>query len=206
MSAMRIKNGNVYNYTKKEKTAEKQEENVYARKIFPPIKIRSEGPTFRVYDQMEVELDCKDPQYIHVWVDGGGNFGPASLGVVVVDKGTIIMTFGAFLGKNLTNNIAELNAILKGLRLVKHLWKPVRIYSDSQYAINSICGIFHGRKNKELIDNIIEYAKQYPVPIEFVKVQGHTNLIYNEMADGIASTLLQQGRKLKYKQRKKKSK
>ncbi|MHA1920786.1 MAG: ribonuclease HI [Promethearchaeota archaeon] len=181
---------------------DKQEENVYAR---PPIRIGAKGPIFPVYDQSEVDLECKNSKYIHVFTDGGGNCGPASLGVVVVNKGVIKMTFGMYLGDNLTNNIAELQAIWKGLRLVKHLWKPVRIYSDSSYSINSICGIFRGKKNRDIIDPMIEYIKQYPLPVEFVKVKGHTDLPYNDMADGIASTLLQaqKGTKLGKKKRKK---
>jgi len=158
-----------------------------------------------MYDQSEVDLECKDPKYIHVFTDGGGNCGPASLGVVVIDEGIIKMTFGMYLGDNLTNNIAELQAIWKGLRLVKHLWKPVKIYSDSSYSINSICGLFHGKKNRDIIDPMIEYIKQYPLPVEFVKVKGHTGLQYNEMADGIASCLLHQGKDHKHPVKKKKA-
>lgn len=178
----------------------RESENVYAR---GPIIKRAVGPIFTMYKQTEVDLECKDPKYIHVWVDGGGNCGPASSGVVVIDEGIIKMTFGAYLGDNLTNNIAELQAIWKGLRLVKHLWKPVRIYSDSSYSINSICGVFHGKKNRDIIDPMIEYIKQYPLSVEFVKVKGHTGLPYNEMADGIASCLLQQGKNLNHPEKKK---
>jgi len=184
------------------KEMSKEHENVYAR---APIQIRAKGPIFPMYDQTEVDLECKDPKYIHAWVDGGGQ-GKVSLGVVIIDEGIIKMTFGMYLGDNLTNNIAELQAIWKGLRLVKHLWKPVRIYSDSSYSISSICGVFHGKKNRDIIDPIIEYIKQYPLPVEFVKVKGHTDLPYNDMADGIASTLLQAQKGTKLKKKKRKSK
>lgn len=179
---------------------DKQKETEYTN---TPLSPGTGTPTFPVYNQSEVDLECKDSKYIHVWADGGGNCGPASLGVVVVEKGIIKMTFGAYLGDKLTNNIAELQAIWKGLRLVKHIGKPVRIYSDSKYAINSICELFHGRKNMDIIVPMIEYIKQYPLPIEFVKVKGHTGLMYNEMADGIATCLLQshEGTKLRKKKR-----
>ncbi len=183
------------------KETNREHENVYAR---GPIVKRATGPIFPMYDQTEVDLECKDSAYVHVWVDGGGQ-GTASLGVIVIDGGIIKMTFGMYLGDNLTNNIAELQAIWKGLRLVKHLWKPVRIYSDSKYSINSICGLFHGKKNRDIIDPMIEYIKQYPLPVEFVKVKGHTDLQYNEMADGIASTMLLAG-KGELKQKKAKNK
>ncbi|MCK4826596.1 reverse transcriptase-like protein [bacterium] len=184
----------------KQEELAKQEENVYAR---PPLLVRAKGPIFPVYDQTEVDLDCKDPKYVNVWVDGGGQK-EAALGVVVVDKGIITMTFGAYLGDNLTNNIAELQAIWKGLRLVKHLWRPVRIYSDSSYSINSICEVFRGKKNRDIIDPMIEYIKQYPLSVEFVKVRGHSGLIYNDIADGIATTLLSQWKDHKHPKKKKK--
>ena len=164
------------------------------------------GPDFPIYDQSEVDLDCKDPKYAHVFTDGGGNYGPAAIGVVVIERGIITMTFGAYLGDNLTNNIAELQAIWKGLRLVKHLWKPVKIYSDSSYAINSICGVFKGRKNRDIIDPMIAYIKQYPLDVEFIKVKGHSNLPYNDMADGIAACLLQYAKGMHHPKKKKKSK
>lgn len=181
-----------------------KQENPYAR---PPLRVRcTDGPAFTIHQQNDVNLDCLDSEFLHVWCDGGGNCGPASLGVVVVDGGTVIMTLGIFLGDNLTNNIAELQAIWKSLRLVKHLWRPVKIYSDSNYSINSICGVYNGRKNRDIIDPMIEYINQYPLTVEFVKVKGHTGLIYNEMADGIASCLLQQGKNRNHPKKKKKKK
>ncbi|MHA1833233.1 MAG: ribonuclease HI [Candidatus Baldrarchaeia archaeon] len=180
---------------------ERTPENPYAR---GPLVSRTKGPIFTIHDQDDVPLDCKDSSFLHVWCDGGGNCGPTSLGVVVIDEGILTMTLGMFLGDNLTNNIAELQAIWKGLRLVKHLWRPVRIYSDSEYSLNSICGIYRGQKNRDIIDPMIEYIKQYPLLVEFVKVAGHAGLPYNEMADGIATMLLQQGKDKNHPPKKKK--
>jgi len=154
------------------------------------IKNHLKEPRFPLFIK-GADLTCTDTNFIHVWVDGGGNCGPASLGVVVVDNNEVIMTFGAFLGRhNLTNNIAELNAIYKGLRLVKHIKKPVKLYSDSKYALFSICKLYNGNKNRELINEVTEYVKTYPVQVEFIKVKGHSSLPYNEMADSIASWFL----------------
>jgi len=139
-------------------------------------------------------------------VDGGGQK-RASLGVVVIINGMVTMTYGQFLGDNLTNNIAELHAIWKGLRLVKHLKRPIRIYSDSHYAIRSICQEYNGKRNRVLIDNIIKYIKQYPTQIEFVKVKGHSGIKFNEYADSIAGWFLkEESQNGNYKQKKKKNK
>lgn len=111
----------------------------------------------------------------------------------------VTVTYGEFLGSKLTNNIAELNAIWKGLRLVKHLKIPVRIYSDSDYSINSICGVYNGTKNRELINKLITYMTKYPYTIEFVKVKGHSGVRYNEYADSIAGVMLQMVKNKKVK-------
>jgi ribonuclease HI len=145
---------------------------------------------FKVLDGRSEDLSCIDPDYIHVFTDGGGNCGPASIGIIVIDKGIVQMTHGEFLGDNLTNNIAELTAILRGLQLVKSKKIPVKLYADSNYSLQSIAGVYNGRKNRELIDSITEYVKAYPVEVVFVKVKGHAKILYNEMADSIASNML----------------
>ncbi len=147
--------------------------------------------TSKVENGYEEDLSCTDPNYVHVWADGGGNCGPVAIGVVVVEKGMVYLTHGEYLGEHKTNNIAELTAILRGLQLVKNKCKPVKLYSDSRYSLHSVVGNFHGRKNRELIDRIMNYIKEYPVEITFVKVKGHSKLQFNEMADSIAAWFLQ---------------
>jgi len=161
-----------------------------ADKMKEKLQVKFRQNIFPVYTQNEVDLSCTDSKYLHIFTDGGGNCGKTSIGIVVVEKGIVTTTFGAYLGNNSTNNIAELTAIHKALRLVKHLKKPVRIYSDSAYAIYSLCRVFNGRKNTELINEIIEYIKKYPVQVEFVKIKGHTGIDYNDWADSICSWFL----------------
>jgi ribonuclease HI len=145
----------------------------------------------KILDGRYEDLNCLDPNYIHVWTDGGGNCGKISIGIVIVERGHIKTTHGEFLHDHSTNNVAELTAILRGLQLVKNKHKLVKIYSDSSYSLNSIVGNYNGRKNRELIEQIVNYVKNYPEKIIFVKVKGHNKLLFNEMADSIASSLLQ---------------
>ena len=163
------------------------------------------NPRYEILPTTPANLECTDSHYVYIWTDGGSYEDYGSVGVVVVDQGIITMTFGEFLGRHVTNNIAELEAIIKGLKLVKHLNRPVRIFSDSAYAINSLCGIFEGTKNREKIESVQAYLDAYPHKISFIKVKGHEGLQYNEIADKIASTLLQsrpQGHTSKSKQKK----
>jgi ribonuclease HI len=95
-----------------------------------------------------------------------------------------------------TVNIAELTAPLLGLKLLKEPCK-VRIYSDSQYTINSITKWYLGWvknkwrnskkeevKNKELIQELYNLCQQHEVT--WVKVKGHSGNYYNELADQLA--------------------
>jgi len=146
---------------------------------------------YPILDTTQEILECNDSKMVFVWTDGGSYENYGSIGVVVVDQGVITMTFGEFLGRHCTNNIAELEAIIKGLRLVKHLNRPVVIFTDSLYSLNSLCDLFNGTKNKEVIESIQAYIDKYPHTVSFVKVKGHEGIAYNEMADSIATTLLQ---------------
>lgn len=155
------------------------------------IIVKSQEPRQEILDGRYEDLRCIDPNFVHVFTDGGGNCGKISIGIVIVERGYIKTTHGEFLAEHSTNNVAELTAILRGLQLVKNRHKPVKIYSDSNYSLNSIVGNYNGRKNRELINQIVKYVENYPEEITFVKVKGHNKLLFNEMADSIASSLLQ---------------
>lgn len=109
-----------------------------------------------------------------------------------------------------TNNKAEIYAIIKGLFLLENNYTlnnnfvkdKLTIYSDSAYTINGITNWINGWrangwinskkepvKNKELwqeLDNAIEYFKNY-FDIEFVKVKGHSDNIWNNKCDELAN-------------------
>jgi ribonuclease HI len=122
---------------------------------------------------------------VHVWTDGActGNPGPAGLGVVVID-GASRKEHGEYLGAG-TNNIAELTAILRGLDLVKDPTRPVRVYTDSQYAIGVLSLGWKAKANVELIQEIKERLRAF-TDVRFVKVPGHAGVPENERCDALA--------------------
>ena len=71
---------------------------------------------------------------IVIYVDGAcsGNPGPAGIGVLM-RYGCHQREISRFIGLA-TNNIAELKAIRVGLQAVRDRNKPVRVYTDSNYA------------------------------------------------------------------------
>lgn len=99
---------------------------------------------------------------IIIYCDGGsrGNPGPAAIGVVIEIKGEA-KKYSKYLGKA-TNNEAEYQAVVFGLKKVKHLIggektekAKVEILMDSELVVNQLSGIYK-IKEKDLIPFFIE--------------------------------------------------
>jgi ribonuclease HI len=130
------------------------------------------------------------PGALEVWTDGAcsGNPGPMGIGVVVID-GARRREVGEYLGIG-TNNIAELTAIERGLEMADEVTggdvrRPVRVYSDSSYAIGLLSQGWKAKANQELVARIRRRLADAP-KVEFVKVSGHAGVPENERCDQLA--------------------
>ena len=92
-----------------------------------------------------------------------------------------------------TNNIAELEAIKTGLSEIKNPDLPVRIYTDSSYAMGLLTLGWKPKKNTALVLSIKDLIKKFK-DIEFVKIKGHSGHIENEMADRLAVSAINNNR------------
>jgi ribonuclease HI len=134
-------------------------------------------------------LLAPEGETIHVWTDGActGNPGPMGIGVVVIAPGQR-RELGQYLGQG-TNNIAELTAIERGLTLAEELapdrQRPVRIYSDSAYAIGLLSRGWKAKANQELVARLRRRTSTFP-HLTFVKVAGHAGVPENERCDELA--------------------
>jgi len=125
------------------------------------------------------------PGELCVYTDGActGNPGPAGLGVVVLEeKGR--QELSEYLGPG-TNNIAELTAIERALDMTHGRAEPVRIHTDSQYAIGVLTKGWKAKANRELIEGIRDKLKVRH-KIALVYVPGHSGVPLNERADELA--------------------
>ena len=127
---------------------------------------------------------------VEIWTDGAcsGNPGPMGIGVVVIDAGKR-KEHGEYLGAG-TNNIAELVAIERGIVIATELTKgdpdrPLRVYSDSSYAIGLLEKGWKAKANQELVARIRKVVDAVP-RIGFVKVSGHAGVPENERCDELA--------------------
>jgi ribonuclease HI len=118
------------------------------------------------------------------------------IGVVVIADGRR-QELGEYLGVG-TNNIAELTAIERGLALAEKVdgqrGRPVRVYSDSAYAIGVVSLGWKAKANRELVERLRQRARAFPA-LGFVKVAGHAGVPENERCDELARRAIEiQGR------------
>jgi len=137
------------------------------------------------------------PGTIEIWTDGAcsGNPGPMGIGVVVLDGGAR-RELGEYLGSG-TNNIAELVAIELGILLAGEIAKgdkqrPLRVYSDSSYAIGLLEKGWKAKANQELVARIRKVVATC-ARLSFVKVAGHAGVPENERCDELARVAISRG-------------
>ena len=136
-----------------------------------------------------------------IYTDGAcsGNPGPGGWGAILMYNETKKEISGA--EKNTTNNIMEITAVLRALKLLKEQCN-VKIYSDSAYVVNAFKQgwIYNWRKNnwktankepvknKELWEELYELVQNHEV--EFIKVKGHSDNEFNNRCDFLATSAI----------------
>lgn len=133
---------------------------------------------------------------IEIYCDGaalnnGCKNSVASYGIVIllIENGNIIgwKQYSSLCEPvNSTNNYAEITAALVGLKKITDKTIPVKVYSDSQYLVQTINSNWNINANKELWEKLFEEIRTFD-SVEFIKVKGHGGNKYNEIADNLAS-------------------
>ncbi|ACN15567.1 RnhA1 [Desulforapulum autotrophicum HRM2] len=160
-----------------------------SKKIVPDRAKKQEGPRSFLPRKEESPhpLIPMPPQgVIQIYTDGAssGNPGPAGLGVVLLygdHKREISESIG-----RATNNVAELNAIKRGLELLKRTDLPIEIHTDSTYCIGVLVKGWKPAMNQELILGIRKLMGRFK-QLRLVKVKGHSGVQGNERADALAT-------------------
>lgn len=126
---------------------------------------------------------------IHVFTDGAssGNPGPSGIGIFF-RYGEHEKEISRFIGQG-TNNIAELEAIRVALSEIKKSELPVRLYTDSSYALGLLTRNWKPKKNIELVESIRELMKRFK-HLSLIKVSGHAGVDGNERADHLATSAI----------------
>ncbi len=174
-----------YEYRVYESALKPEDQAVPARSKSPKKKKASAGSSSPV--NPDIPENC-----IKIYTDGAssGNPGPAGIGVLLI-YGEKQKKISEYIGES-TNNIAELTAIKKALTSLKRLDLPVRIFSDSSYAIGSLTKPWKPKKNRELILEIRQLMKKFD-DLALIKVKGHSGIKENEVADFLATSAIKKG-------------
>jgi ribonuclease HI len=93
--------------------------------------------------------------------DGGarGNPGLGGIGVIVRDEDTILTKYSAKIGKYVTNNVAEYEALIKALELAsKFTHEELTCVLDSELVVKQLLGEYKV-KNQNLIPLFLKVQK-----------------------------------------------
>ena len=105
--------------------------------------------------------------------------GNGGIGIVWLKNGEKVYEYSKGF-KNITNNIAELTAILYSLKSIRNNIDSLEIVSDSEYSIGVITKPWKPKKNIELIAKIkkqlVETQKLVKEPITFRHTRGHQRI------------------------------
>ncbi len=123
---------------------------------------------------------------IRVYTDGAssGNPGPAGIGVYL-QHGSMEKRISRHIGRA-TNNVAELEAIRAGLQAIKNAKLPVRVFTDSSYALGVLSLGWKARRNRVLIREIQTSMERF-ADLRLIKVKGHSGNEGNEIANQLAT-------------------
>jgi len=130
---------------------------------------------------------------IRIYTDGAssGNPGPSGIGVLLL-YGKNRKEISEFIG-TATNNIAELKAIQKALSALKRRDLPIRIFTDSSYAMGQLTQTRQPRANRELILAIRFMMTRFS-DLALIKVKGHSGIKENEVADFLATSAIKKAK------------
>jgi ribonuclease HI len=93
--------------------------------------------------------------------DGGsrGNPGLGAIGIIVRQDGKILTKYSAKLGNNITNNVAEYEALIKALELAaRHTKGEITCFLDSELIVKQLLGEYRVRK-PELLKLFLKVQK-----------------------------------------------
>jgi ribonuclease HI len=135
----------------------------------------------------------QDP--VVMYTDGAsrGNPGPGGYGTILMWKGNAKELSAGY--RHTTNNRMELMAVIAGLEALKKDGVRLKIYSDSQYVVNSVgkgwlknwiaTDFKGGKKNKDLWLRYFELSKKHHIQFHWVK--GHASNPHNNRCDELAT-------------------
>jgi ribonuclease HI len=121
---------------------------------------------------------------------GNGQVASRAAAVALLGYQGIWRAFAEYLG-NATNQQAEIAAAALGLESLREPCQ-VRLYSDSRYVVETMCGRFRRKTNHNWWQRLDQAATRHQVSWEWI--QGHSGHLLQEAADYAARRIAAAGR------------
>lgn len=114
-----------------------------------------------------------------------GEHGGVGVVLMLAGRADTVKEFSRYVGSEVTNNSAELCAVIFGL---EQLTKPcsVRVVSDSQYVVNIGNGDWRAKANLDLWERYRGAVTEGKHDVTFKWVKGHDGNQYNERSHELA--------------------
>lgn len=153
--------------------------------------MRKKFPSGKSTRAADVDTKIAD-NCICIYTDGAssGNPGPAGIGAVLIyqqNRREISRNIGIA-----TNNVAELSAIKTAISSLKRYDLPVRVFTDSAYAIGVLTQNWKPQANSDLVSETKQLIEKFK-DLKFIKVKGHAGIKENEVADYLATSAIEKG-------------
>ncbi len=174
----------------------KQGDNLVLYPTFPENHLNLHDDNLKIQIE-EIKPTFDDKDYVIVYTDGAcsGNPGVGGWASILSFNGKEKVISGG--EKLTTNNRMELLAVIHGLKNIKNHSK-VKVFSDSAYVVNAFNQnwISSWQKNnwktsgnsevlnKDLWQTLLELTNS--LHVEFIKVKGHSDNVYNNRCDALA--------------------
>lgn len=168
------------------------------KEVFPRARERDQFVTEIVEKALDQRVETDNPHFVggtlHLFTDGGsrGNPGQAAIGCVLLDpqSGTVLQEYAEAIGTT-TNNIAEYEALIAGLKMAKD-FRPNHLicHLDSELVVKQLKGEYRVKMQTfvPLIEQIQSLAKDF-ANVTFVAVprehNRHADKLVNEALDAL---------------------
>lgn len=174
--------------------------------IFPSARERNQFVAEAVSKALQSQSGAEADQptmvggTLHLFTDGGsrGNPGQAGVGCVLIDplKGKILREYGEAIGV-VTNNIAEYQALITGLKIAKE-YRPNHLicHLDSELVVKQLNGEYRVKMQsfQPLIEEIMDLKTNFPT-LTFIyiprdqntRADALVNKVLDDLADGKGS-------------------
>ena len=126
---------------------------------------------------------------IEIWTDGGCSPNPGTgAWAYMLKSGERSKTASGRMAGIVTNNRAELQAVIEALQALRNGPHTVTLYTDSEQVRLAIVGMRKPKKNLDQLRRIRELCQMHTITVH--RIAGHAGIANNERCDQLATAAI----------------